>query len=123
MPQHPPYYAELVRRRVAADPPLSLTERRELELHLRICPRCAYDLADRLRPGDPEAARTRLVELEGRLTAEQVTPYLRELAQAIRVGGSLTAFQRFLWSFLLRDREAMGRYRLFEAEVWFRPRV
>ena len=123
MPRHPPYYSELVRRRATDDPPLSLAERQELDLHLRICPRCGHDLAERLRPRDPGAAQALLDAQAATLTAEQVTPYLRELAQAARAGLPFTAFQRWLWAFLLRDREAMGRFRLVEAEVWLSPRV
>lgn len=118
MPIHPPYYTELVRREFFDDPELTPTERRELELHLLICPQCNYDYAQLLMPYDAQQAARRLGAMENALTAELVTPYLRDLARTRRSGQPLNGFQHMVWQFLCRDQEALGRYRLLEADVW-----
>ncbi|MBN1935620.1 MAG: hypothetical protein JW934_13210 [Anaerolineae bacterium] len=116
MPEHPLYYAELVRRLVAQDPPLNELERQELALHFLICPQCAYAYAEGIRPLAPERSRQLSQDLEDRLTADLVMPYLPGLAQAVQAGRTLTDWQRFLWQFVCRNREAMGFYNLFEAD-------
>ena len=120
MSQHPNYYAMLVHRRASPEDTLSAIESEELDLHLTICPRCAYELAEQFRPHEPAAARAVLNALEERLSADLVAPYLHELAVAIRNGASLDGFQRTLWHYLLRDAEAMGDYFLVEAMVCLR---
>lgn len=113
---HPIYYTELLRRRFAGDPALTSAERKELDLHLLICPECNYDYARLLLPHAPEVAEALLQGLETKLTAELVTPYLRDLAGALRGQNPLTGFQQMLWRFVCQDREALGRFRLLEAE-------
>jgi hypothetical protein len=115
---HPPYYTELVWREFHGDPELTPAERRELELHLLICPQCNYEYAQLLLPDEPQKATQRLQAMENALTAELVTPYLRDLARAVRSGRPLTGFQHMVWQFVCRDREALGRYRLLEADEW-----
>jgi len=114
---HPGYYTELVRRLVSADPPLDETERQELQLHLATCLRCSYQHAELLCSLDPQQAGEILAKLDARLTPDVVVPYLRDLARMVRAGRSLSGFQRFLWCFLQRNREAMGRFCLLEADV------
>ena len=120
MSTHPAYYTALLRRRFTGDPKLTQDERRELDLHLLICPQCNYDYAELLMPHEPLAARHLMATLEDALTPDLVTPYLRDLARATLAGQSLTGFQRAVWRFLQRNREAMGRYRLLEADVLLR---
>ncbi len=112
---HPIFYRDLLRRRFAGDPALTPAERRELDLHLLICPECNYDYARLLLPGAPELARSTFDALEGALTADLVTPYLHDLARALRSEQPLTGFQELLWRFVCRDRESLGRLRLLEA--------
>lgn len=112
---HPSFYTELLRRRFTGDPSLTPAERRELDLHLLICPECNYDYSRLLVPQAPELAERLAQTLAGALTADLVTPYLADLARAMRAGRPLTGFQRLLWQFVSGDREALGRYRLFEA--------
>jgi hypothetical protein len=114
---HPTYYETLLRRRFTADPALTLAERREMDSHLLICPRCNYDYVQMLMPREPETAGSLLRSLEGALTADLVVPYLRDLARATQAEQTLTGFQRIVWRFLCRDREAMGRFRLVEADT------
>jgi hypothetical protein len=118
MMTHPTYYAELLRRRFAGDPALTPAERKELDLHLLICPECNYDYARLLLPRAPEVAEALLQGLEKRLTADLVTPYLHELARAFKGQTALSGFQQMLWRFVCQDREALGRFRLLEAELW-----
>ena len=115
---HPTYYRDLLRRRFAGDPALTPAERRELDLHLLICPECNYDYARLLLPKAPETAEALLQDLEGALTADLVTPYLHDLARTLKRQEPLSGFQRMLWQFVCQDRETLGRFRLFEAEVW-----
>ena len=118
MTPHPTYYTALLRRRCAADPSLTPGQRRELDTHLLSCPQCNYDYAELLRSHDPALAERLVHTLENALTADLVTPYLRDLAQAIQSGQPLTGFQRMLWHFLGRDRESLGHFRLLEADTW-----
>ena len=118
MTTHPVYYATLLRRQFDGDPDVTPVERRELDLHLLICPQCNYDYAELLMPRDPHGAQQVVSALESTLTADMVTPYLRDLARTVRAGRPLSGFQRLLWRFLCRDREAMGRFRLLEADAW-----
>ena len=120
MTPHPTYYTALLRRRCAADPSLTPGQRRELDAHLLSCPQCNYDYTELLRPHDPALAERLVRALENALTADLVTPYLRDLAQAIQSGQPLTGFQRMLWQFTCRDREALGRFRLLEADAQLR---
>ena len=113
---HPTYYTDLLQRRFSADPALTPGERRELDLHLLICPECNYDYARLLLPRAPDAAESLLEGLEGALTADLVTPYLRDLVHAIHGDRPMTGFLRLLWQFVCCDREALGRFRLMEAE-------
>lgn len=113
---HPLYYTDLLRRRFAGDPPLSPAERHELDLHLLICPQCNYDYSRMLLPHTPDLAEALLSDLEGTLNADLVTPYLRDLVRAVRGKQPLTGFLDLLWRFICRDREALGRFRLMEAE-------
>jgi hypothetical protein len=113
---HPAYYTDLLRRRFSADPALTPAERRELDLHLLICPECNYDYTRLLLPHAPDAAESLLEELEGALTADLVTPYLRDLVQAVRGDRPMTGFLWLLWQFVCRDHEALGRFRLMEAD-------
>jgi hypothetical protein len=116
MTRHPDYYTELLRRRFTGDPPLTPTEHRELELHLLICPQCNHDYAVLLMPVTPARGQAYLEEIEAALDADVVTPYLRDLVRARRSGRQLTDFQQMVWHYVLRDPEAMGRYRLLEAD-------
>lgn len=118
MTQHPTYYRDLLRRRFAGNPALTPAERRELDLHLLICPECNYDYARLLLPHAPETAEALLQDLEGVLTADLVAPYLQELARAFKIGQQLTEFQGLLWRFVSQDPETLGHFRLLEAEVW-----
>ena len=115
---HPTYYTDLLRRRFAGHPALTPAERKELDLHLLICPECNYDYARLLLPRAPEMAEQLLQGLETRLTADLVTPYLRDLARAFQGEIGLNGFQQMLWRFVCQDREALGRFRLAEAELW-----
>ena len=117
---HPNYYYDLLRRRVASDPVLTPTEHQELDLHLLICLQCNYHYAQLLRPDHSEEAETWLRTLEARLTADGVIPYLRDLVRAIQAGQLLTGFQGLLWRFIQRDQEALGYFRLVEADEWLR---
>ena len=117
MTVHPAYYAALLRRQFDGDPDLTPVERRELDLHLLICPQCNYEYAELLMPHDPQSARRLMSAIEGALTPDLVTPYLRDLAHAVRADCPLTGFQRMLWRFVERDRETLGRFRLLEADV------
>lgn len=120
MSPHTTYWTTLLRRRFAADPTLTPHQRRELDTHLMFCPQCNYEYAQLLRPQDPELAHDLLHTLEAALTADLITPYLRELARTMRAGHSLTGFQHMLYCFVIQDREALGRFRLLEADVWLR---
>ena len=117
---HPSYYSDLLRRQVAGEPALTPTERQELDLHFLICLQCNYDYAQLLRPDDPAEAKTWLRNLKGKLTADRVMPYLRDLVRAVQAGQPLTGFQDLLWWFIQRDREALGYFRLVEADEWLR---
>jgi hypothetical protein len=117
---HPTYYSDLLRRRFTGHPPLTPAERRELDLHLLICPECNYDYARLLLPHVPETAEALFQGLEGVLTADLVTPYLRDLVRAFQEQQPLTGFQQLLWRFVSGDPEALGRFRLLEAEAWLR---
>jgi len=116
---HPTFYSDLLRRRFAGDPALTPAERKELDLHLLICPECNYDYARLLLPHAPELAELLLERLGGALTADLVTPYLRELVRAVHGQRPMSDFQRFLWHLVCRDREMLGRFRLLEADLWF----
>jgi hypothetical protein len=128
MGEHPDYYTALLNRRLATetarapstDPaqPLTPAERREMELHLSICPQCSHDYASLLMSHAPRRARRLLRDVEDSLTADSVKPYLRDLAQAIQARRPLTGFQRLVWRFVCQDRETLGRFRLIEADVW-----
>lgn len=118
MSTHPSYYTDLVQRWFRDDPSLMPRERQELDLHLLICPQCSYDYAWLLRSQAPEKSEALLRSLEGTLTAELVTPYLRDLVWTVHAGQPLTGFQCLLWQFVHRDREALGRFRLLEADVY-----
>ena len=118
MGAHPEYYTDLVRRRVTGHPALTPAERQELDLHLYICAKCNYDYAELLQPRAPQAAEALRQDLQRRLTADMVTPYLRDLAWTLYLGQPLSGFQRMIWRFLERDQEALGRFRLLEADVW-----
>ncbi len=115
MNKHPTFYTNLLQRRFTGEAGLKTAERRELDLHLLICPKCNYDYAWLLMPHAPETASKLLRETEGSLTADLIAPYLRDLARIVQAGQPLTGFQRMLWRFLSRDREAMGQFRLIEA--------
>ncbi len=118
MNTHSTHHTTLLRRRFAGDPSLTPGQRRELDTHLLFCPQCNYDYAELLRPQNAEMADELLRTLENALTADLVTPYLRDLAQTFRDNQPLTGFQRLLWRFVQRDRETLGRFRLLEADVW-----
>ncbi|MDD3828910.1 MAG: zf-HC2 domain-containing protein [Anaerolineae bacterium] len=120
MGTHPDYYRDLLRRRFAGDPSLTPAERKELDLHLLICPECNYDYARMLLPSVPGVAEGLLRDLEGALTAELVAPYLHDLARARYESPDLEGFQELLWRYVCSNREALGRFRLAEAEVWRR---
>jgi hypothetical protein len=117
---HPTFYRDLLRRRFVGDPALTPAERRELDLHLLICPECNYDYARLLLPQAPEMADTLLRNLEGALTTDLVFPYLRDLARALHTQQPLTGFQELLWRFICHDREALGQFRLLEVTQQFR---
>ena len=118
MSQHPTYYRDLLRRRFQADPGLTPAERHELDLHLLICPECNFDYARMLVPRAPQVAEALMRDLESALTADLVTPYLRDLAKAFTGGQPLGEFHQLLWQFISRNPEALGRFRLAEAELW-----
>ncbi len=116
MARHPEFYTDLLRRRFTHDPPLTPDERHELDLHLLICPECNFDYAHLLFAETPHQAETRLRQIDEELSVDVVTPYLRDLARAQRAGRPLTAFQRMIWAFVCRDREALGCFRAIEAD-------
>ncbi len=118
MHTHPDYYTELVRRRVTGDPPLTARQQHELDLHLYICVECNDEYARLLEARAPAAAKALRRDLESRLTADMITPYLRDLALTLFAGQPLTDFQLIVWGFVQRDPEALGRFRLLEASVW-----
>jgi hypothetical protein len=118
MSQHPTFYRDLLRRRFHADPGLTHAERQELDLHLLICPECNFDYARMLVPQAPQVAEALLHDLEGAFTADLVAPYLGDLARAFAGGGTLSKFYQLLWHFVSRNPEALGRFRLAEAELW-----
>ena len=119
MSRHPTFYRDLLRRRFHADPRLTPAERHELDLHLLICPECNFDYARMLVPPQaPQVAEAFLRNLEGALTADLVTPYLGDLARAVAGGGTLNEFHQLLWHFVSHNPEALGRFRLAEAELW-----
>lgn len=117
MGAHPPYYADLVRRRFEGEPPLTSAEAAELELHLLICPRCAYATAERLRSSEPTEAERLLREAAAMLLADGVVPYLRECAVAACQGRDPTGFERLVRERIEGDPVALGRYRLIRADV------
>ena len=114
MIEHPTHYTDLLRRRWADEMSLTVSEQCELDLHLLICPQCAYQHAQGLSYEDPEGANQLLRDMERTLTAERLTPFLRNLAQATQQRQPLTDFQQWLWWLLQRNREAMGWFRLLE---------
>lgn len=122
MSTHPTYYTSLLLRRIADDPTLTPTECLELDLHLSICPVCTFTWAQLLRPVAPRTAEALLRDLENRLSFDLIAPYLRELAQATQASVPLSNFQLLLWRVICRDREALGRFRLLEAQVHWRSR-
>jgi hypothetical protein len=122
MPRHPDLYLDLLRRRFTQDPALTPAERRELELHLLICPQCNFDYAQLLLANTPRQVDSYLIQSQQDLTADLVTPYLRDLVQTQRAGRRLTDFQRMIWHFVCRDPQALGAYRLIEAD-WQLQRV
>ena len=122
MNTHPDYYRDLLRRRFAGDPSLTPAERKELDLHLLICPECNYDYAHLLLPRTQEAAERLLQGLERGLTVDLVAPYLPELARTIHDSRPLDGFQQMLWRFVCSDHEALGHFRLAEAEIWWQER-
>jgi hypothetical protein len=115
---HPEYYTHLVRRRVTGQPALTPTEQQELDLHLYICARCAFEYAALLQPRHPKVAEALRRDLEKRLTADMVTPHLWGLAWTLYRDEALDDFQTMIWRFLEHDPEALGRLRLLEAQVW-----
>lgn len=117
MGAYPHYYTDLMRRRFDGEPPLAPAQAAELELHLLICPRCAYAMAERLLASDPVEAGRLLTEAAAMLTAEGVIPYLRECAQAACQGRDPTGFERLVRDCIERDAVALGRYHLIEADV------
>ena len=120
MHDHLPYYTTLLQRQLAGDPYLTARERRELDLHLLICPWCNYTYATWLRSRDPERAAGRLHDLARRLTVDYVAPYLEDLAEALRQPQPLTGFQAWLWDYVRRDRDALTQLRLAQARLAWR---
>ena len=120
MSKHPDYYSALLRRRFHDGESLTETEDRELELHLLICPQCAFECTQLLSAEDPSAAAERLRNMERAMTADRLTPFLHELALTMQWGEPLSDFQRWLWWYLQRNNELLGRFRLFEADAALR---
>ncbi|MEA3397492.1 MAG: hypothetical protein U9R05_08525 [Chloroflexota bacterium] len=120
MHAHPPYYTTLLQCQLAGAPYLTARERRELDLHLLICPWCNYTYATWLRHRDPERADGLLRDLARRLTADYVAPYLEDLAAALSQSQSLTGFQTWLWDYVRRDRDALAQLRLAQARLAWR---
>lgn len=122
MGAHPPYYTDLVRRRRNGEPPLSPSQAREIDLHLLICPMCAYDLAQALAVVAPDAAARLRDEVAALLRGDRLLPYLRDLAHTLCAGDEPTGFQRLVWDAIQADDVALGRFRLIEADVERRAR-
>lgn len=120
MSSHPAHYTRLLRRQFGDDPPLTCLERRELDLHLLLCIQCRYDRAVSYESQSPDHAVALLRDLQDSLTPDSVTPYLRDLARAMRAGRDLDGFQQMMWQFARRDPETLGRFRLLEADVLLR---
>lgn len=122
MARHPDFYTDLLRRRFTLDPPLAPAERHELDLHLLICPQCNFDYAQLLFAERPQQAETRVQQLGEDLQIDIVIPYLRDLVRAQHAGRPLSAFERLIWEFVCRDPQALGCYRLIEAD-WQLQRI
>ena len=122
MARHPEFYTDLLRRRFTHDPPLTPDERHELHLHLMICAECNFDYAHLLFTDFAQQAEARPQHLDEQVNADVVIPYLRDLVRAQRAGRPLTGFQRMIWEFVCRDREALGCFRAIEAD-WLLQRV
>jgi len=116
------YYTTLLQRRLARDPTLTDLERRELDLHILSCPRCAYTLAVVGSAREPERTADILHTLAHRLTPAQVAPYLEELAEALQRSHALTDFQRWLWDYVRHTPAVLAEVRLLQARLAHRAR-
>ncbi|MCW5853915.1 MAG: zf-HC2 domain-containing protein, partial [Anaerolineae bacterium] len=86
MGAHPPYYTHLAQRWFDGEPPLTPAQAHELELHLLICPVCAYATAQRLMADEPAEAQRLMAEAVAMLRGNRLIAYLRDLAETMYAG-------------------------------------
>lgn len=114
MRDHPDYYTQLLQRQLDGDPRLTPRERRELDLHLLVCPLCNYHYAIWLQAHDPRLSRQMLHDLWAALTPSVLAPYLEELAEALRSPEPLPGFYQLLWEAVRCDPETLIRLQLLQ---------
>lgn len=115
MSRHPEFYTALLRRSVSDGASLTICERLELQLHLRICPQCGWEHSELLaHPPDGGVPGAGLADRQQALARYcrhvPCTPFLCDLVEAQAKGRPLTGFLRGLWQVAREDKRLAGDY-------------